>query len=1219
MMQKVLRLTVFSIFGLLGLVLILAFLAALLISLPPGERYVKNILQTRLENLFDQQVRIGALETNILSRVRIENLRIFRETPDRGIIPLLNVKSATLNFTIWELLERKFTLRSIRASELFVNIETDAEGNTNFPDFGPKDKAPAEPGPLEFSLRNITVENSVFHYGDMTIPLDTVLRGIEGTLTNRGKEGYRFEVTADSLRFSYEEGILAGTDLVGAGRWVSGRLLADEIRLQLPDAVLTADDFMYRSAGDDRVSGHFTLAGKPDAAMEFLRAAFSPSIPKMDGEVDLRVDLSQPEGIIRIGYALTSPRLRITDLVSLAPLVVDDALVVGVWSGNIVVVDTVYAGTLGGTISGSGALQTDNVAARDAFFEFQRLDARQVTRFLGLTNGGYSGRVSGWVSANGIINNLGALDATLAMEINRPAFRGRPAPDLAGYAILKRGMLDARVAGAQLLARVNTNVSRPGLNGAFVAEIDQLSDIAPIFGITDLYGSVYAEGTLGGELSSPRVTATVVSDSISYANFPVNYLRGGVAYRDGEVTFSDVQAIGAIDSLSALRPPLHVDSLLGNLKYTVEVNGPLSALRGETLIESDRLAYGGIRFNTASVHAFVQGDTIRVERAVMAQDSLRFETTGIFDYTDLAGTATIDIFRTAKGGDDPGRFFAAFDLGENRTITARVRGESLSAELLRLSLPNLSDVGGELSFSGEVEGSLDNPRVHINFGIQRPRFRTFYLDSLRGEAALRNGTVTLDSLRLYRDEFYSVSNGSLQLTDTPGFYTITSDSEISLDARGEGLRLSWLKDEVPGVRDITGRASYDITLNGTVGNPSPGGAAYITGFSLNSGGGAPPIRDTNIQATVEDEYIILAMTDGTLLQQPFALNARINYTPPGYGGDIDLLIAGERVLNVSGTIADDQIQATALVDSLNLSVLRAFIPNLEQISGIMNADLKITGTTKSPRPDGFLNIRNLSLDVPGVDMPLRNGFVDIRISPDQVVVDTLVVRSRNGTIQVTGSIQNIMSGTATGQLQARINNILVQRKNEFSILINNAQLTYSKTGAEYYLLKGQVGLGETRFLYDLTIDDIIRRMTAPRRPGEPPPAIYRQTRLDVILDGGERIFIDNNLADIRLRADLQLIGTLTSPVVLGTVTAVEGEIYYLDREFKIVEGAVEFADRSQMNPRLDIQAESTVTSFQAFGGAKYTITLTLTGTMQKPDFALSSNPPLDRPNIISLL
>jgi translocation and assembly module TamB len=212
-----------------------------------------------------------------------------------------------------------------------------------------------------------------------------------------------------------------------------------------------------------------------------------------------------------------------------------------------------------------------------------------------------------------------------------------------------------------------------------------------------------------------------------------------------------------------------------------------------------------------------------------------------------------------------------------------------------------------------------------------------------------------------------------------------------------------------------------------------------------------------------------------------------------------------------------------------------------------------------------------------------------------------------------------MNGTATGELQARINNILVRKKNEFSILIDNANLFFSKTGAEDYILKGRIGLGESRLTADLTVDDMIRRLTSPRRSEKPPPEIFRQTALDMIIEGGKKIFIDNNLAKIELGTDLQIVGTFAVPVVLGSVEAIEGEIYYLDREFKITEGTIDFADRTQMNPRLNIQAETTVTSYQAFGDEKYTITIALTGNLQKPDFALSSSPPLDRPNIVSLL
>jgi translocation and assembly module TamB len=134
-----------------------------------------------------------------------------------------------------------------------------------------------------------------------------------------------------------------------------------------------------------------------------------------------------------------------------------------------------------------------------------------------------------------------------------------------------------------------------------------------------------------------------------------------------------------------------------------------------------------------------------------------------------------------------------------------------------------------------------------------------------------------------------------------------------------------------------------------------------------------------------------------------------------------------------------------------------------------------------------------------------------------------------------------------------------------------------------------------------------------------PPEIVKQTRLQIQLSGGDEFWLDNNLAHVHLLPEVNLVGTLTKPALIGRVEASEGYVLYLDRKFTIQKAALEFINPEELNPTLDIEAQATVTGNQGNETASYTITLGVTGEMKKPQIALSSDPPLDKPDILSLL
>jgi outer membrane protein assembly factor BamA len=94
-------------------------------------------------------------------------------------------------------------------------------------------------------------------------------------------------------------------------------------------------------------------------------------------------------------------------------------------------------------------------------------------------------------------------------------------------------------------------------------------------------------------------------------------------------------------------------------------------------------------------------------------------------------------------------------------------------------------------------------------------------------------------------------------------------------------------------------------------------------------------------------------------------------------------------------------------------------------------------------------------------------------------------------------------------------------------------------------------------------------------------------------------------------ANLNMIGTLANPVLLGRVSLTSGEIFYLGKRFELQNGTIAFADPTHTNPVLNLFVNTSI--------EQYNLTLKLTGPVDRLKTSYTSDPSLSQVDIIHLL
>ncbi len=117
--------------------------------------------------------------------------------------------------------------------------------------------------------------------------------------------------------------------------------------------------------------------------------------------------------------------------------------------------------------------------------------------------------------------------------------------------------------------------------------------------------------------------------------------------------------------------------------------------------------------------------------------------------------------------------------------------------------------------------------------------------------------------------------------------------------------------------------------------------------------------------------------------------------------------------------------------------------------------------------------------------------------------------------------------------------------------------------------------------------------------------------LDIRLQAEDNAVLENALGRIEGRFDLTLNGTLASPIILGDLEGLRGEVRFQDRSFRLLRARLSFFNPVTIEPYLDFRGETYLKD--------YRVTFSLAGLLGRlrPEFV--SSPPLPPEDVLALL
>ncbi len=289
---------------------------------------------------------------------------------------------------------------------------------------------------------------------------------------------------------------------------------------------------------------------------------------------------------------------------------------------------------------------------------------------------------------------------------------------------------------------------------------------------------------------------------------------------------------------------------------------------------------------------------------------------------------------------------------------------------------------------------------------------------------------------------------------------------------------------------------------------------------------------------------------------------------------------------------------------------------LEVRNGLINGQGKLTGTLEKPNLSGSVKLDSTTIFLVPTTTLCSKVSGQVIFDHQKIIIKDLAGNAETGKIQANGFVQlSKINEVDTQSYHITFQNAPLRLQKEIyaigsgTITINNRFKT--DTHAETpLLLAGNIAVREALITSEFSS---ATNLSASKNRG---------LNFNLKITGDHDIWLRNSLTDVELSCDLSMSSIDNNTVFAGSLTALQGNLYYLDHILRLTSGTITFDNATELAPTLNINAELATRPIKINQNQteRVKILATLTGTLKEPHFNFTSDPAyLSESDIISYL
>ncbi|HEY2906959.1 MAG TPA: translocation/assembly module TamB domain-containing protein [Vicinamibacterales bacterium] len=467
----------------------------------------------------------------------------------------------------------------------------------------------------------------------------------------------------------------------------------------------------------------------------------------------------------------------------------------------------------------------------------------------------------------------------------------------------------------------------------------------------------------------------------------------------------------------------------------------------------------------------------------------------------------------------------------------------------------------------------------------------------------------------------------------------TGNQEIAADGSfgqaGEALKVTLNNIDLATVDalllrppQLSGRLNAASTVTGTKDAP-----AVDATFQINQGGVRQFHYDTfNGKVNYAGRGVTL---DAKLQQNPTTWITAKGYVPT----------AAISAANANPSHAHHESESVPAADRfdvhvdsspIDLGLIQGFTNQLTNVKGTVQAKIDVSGAADDPHPIGEITLENAAFTAAATGVTYTDVDGKIDLQPDKVHIDSIsVLDNQQNPLEISGDLA--VHGTEVGGVQIYVNadDFKVIDNKMGNVRINSdlrltGQLNAPKLEGELGINTGQINLdpilaqtGDSAYAtketeYATTAEDQAGQTKAqPTGFNALTMNVHLTVPDDLVVKGSDLktpgAAIGLGAINVTLGGDIRVTKDPGKSVrLVGSVKTIRGFYDFQKRRFDILrDGSVRFDGLEELNPTLDIRTERVIQAVTAHVNVR--------GTLEKPEIVLSSTPPLEQADILSLI
>jgi len=290
-----------------------------------------------------------------------------------------------------------------------------------------------------------------------------------------------------------------------------------------------------------------------------------------------------------------------------------------------------------------------------------------------------------------------------------------------------------------------------------------------------------------------------------------------------------------------------------------------------------------------------------------------------------------------------------------------------------------------------------------------------------------------------------------------------------------------------------------------------------------------------------------------------------------------------------------------------LAPLEKVSKRVEHLAGEADFSFSITGKWDKPEMNGEVSISNASFGVKGYRQRISaiNGYATM--DRDKIIVKKLSGKIGGGDINVSGFFYPDAFDIKRFYFEAQLDDVTAYPSRDVIVKLTGNLLFKGTPDSQG--ISGDIKIKNAKYRKKIDWKKLI--LSKAKEIPKADVSRFETTELNIRCYGSDNIYIDNNIARAPVTVDVVLRGTISRPILFGRLESKEGVAYFRNNEFRIIHASADFTDPNRINPFIGLKAETNVSG--------YDIRLDLEGQLAHFDLTLSSNPPLDKMDILALL